>query len=70
MSVKAPLGSAANPRGGANLGNTCRVCKSTELWSSYFTPDGNGGTGDEPGARYLTMCSDCGEFYDTSRRAR
>jgi hypothetical protein len=69
MSVKSPLGSAANPRGGGNLGDHCRQCKGSDLWSSYFDAKGNGCSGDQPGARYLTMCPDCGEFYDTGRRA-
>lgn len=70
MSIKAPLGSAANPRGGGNLGDTCRVCKGNDLWSSYFAANGEGCPSDQPDARYLTMCPDCGEFYDTGRRAR
>lgn len=65
-----PKGSAANPRGGASLGDKCRECGAADLWSSYFDADGNGVTGDEPGARYLTMCPNCGDFYDTGRRAR
>lgn len=66
--MAARRGTVANPRGGATLGDTCRECGSTDLWSSYFDRDGFGGTGDEPGARYLTLCQSCGTFYDTGRR--
>lgn len=69
MSGQRPeLGSAARPRSAKRLGDTCPQCKTVgELWSSYFTPDGLGSNGEALGARYLTVCQDCGTFYETGK---
>lgn len=62
------LGSAVRPRSGARLGDKCPQCKAEGvLWSNWFTGDGLGCSGDASGARWLTVCQSCGDFYETGQ---
>jgi hypothetical protein len=60
--MAAPLGSWARPRKLSKQQERCLVCRADSLWSNFFTPEGDGTTSGV-GAKWLTLCQSCGEFY-------
>lgn len=44
------------------LAQLCRECRGHDLWSNYFTPDGDGSDGTQPGDEWRTLCATCGTF--------
>lgn len=63
------VGSRERPRRAQTL-DRCRGCKSEDLFSGFYGPDGYASDGHGEGDEWLTSCNGCGDFYLVGRAAR